>query len=229
MNLWQEYWNPVRVFLGLGAEPQTLTFVQISLRGIIVFMFTLLMVRISARRSLARRTVFDSVFLVILASVLARAINGSADLLPTVGGGFAMVAFHRLLAWIAFYSHGAQRRFSSTTGNWCSGGCGVTTLRDTISRKICDSICTLTISSASKAHASNAAVESASSANNHGAGIRYWTLSACQTVALRRRVQRSTLIDAAARQTLHSRSCRGFLENVGGILAADDQPSRRRF
>jgi uncharacterized membrane protein YcaP (DUF421 family) len=108
MNLWQEYWTPVRVFLGLGAEPQTLTFVQISLRGIIVFMFTLLMVRISARRSLARRTVFDSVFLVILASVLARAINGSADLLPTVGGGFAMVAFHRLLAWVAFYSHGTE-------------------------------------------------------------------------------------------------------------------------
>src|SRR5438128_4589074 len=105
MNLWQEYWTPVRVFLGLGAEPQTLTFVQISLRGIIVFMFTLLMVRISARRSLARRTVFDSIFLVILASVLARAINGSADLLPTLGGGFVLVALHRLLASLAFYSH----------------------------------------------------------------------------------------------------------------------------
>ena len=106
MNSWQQFWTPVRVFLGLGAEPQTLTFMQISLRGIIVFIFTLVMVRMSARRSLARRTVFDSVFLVILASVLARAINGSAELLPTIGGGFAMVAFHRLLAWIAFYSHG---------------------------------------------------------------------------------------------------------------------------
>jgi uncharacterized membrane protein YcaP (DUF421 family) len=106
MNSCQQFWTPVRIFLGLGAEPQTLTFMQISLRGIIVFIFTLVMVRISARRSLARRTVFDSVFLVILASVLARAINGSAELLPTIGGGFAMVAFHRLLAWIAFYSHG---------------------------------------------------------------------------------------------------------------------------
>ena len=106
MNLWQQFWTPVRIFLGLGAEPQTLTFMQISLRGIIIFIFTLVMVRISARRSLARRTVFDSVFLVILASVLARAINGSAELLPTIGGGFAMVAFHRLLAWVAFYSHG---------------------------------------------------------------------------------------------------------------------------
>lgn len=106
MNSWQQFWTPVRIFLGLGADPQTLTFMQISLRGIIVFIFTLVMVRISARRSLARRTVFDTVFLVILASVLARAINGSAELLPTIGGGFAMVAFHRLLAGIAFYSHG---------------------------------------------------------------------------------------------------------------------------
>jgi uncharacterized membrane protein YcaP (DUF421 family) len=88
MNSWQQFWTPVRIFLGLGAEPKTLTFMQISLRGIIVFIFTLVMVRIGARRS------------------LARAINGSAELLPTIGGGFAMVAFHRLLAWIAFYSHG---------------------------------------------------------------------------------------------------------------------------
>ena len=88
MNSWQQFWTPVRIFLGLGAEPKTLTFMQISLRGIIVFIFTLVMVRIGARRS------------------LARAINGSAELLPTIGGGFAMVAFHRLLVWIAFYSHG---------------------------------------------------------------------------------------------------------------------------
>lgn len=106
MNLWQQLWTPVRIFLGLGAAPETLTFVQISIRGIIVFVLTLVMVRLSARRSLARRTVFDSIFLVILASVLARAINGSSDLLPTIGGGFVMVAFHRLLAWTAFYSHG---------------------------------------------------------------------------------------------------------------------------
>src|SRR4029453_3623648 len=98
MNLWQEFWTPVRVFLGLGAEPQTLTFIQISVRGIIVLVLPLSMMRFSARRSLARRTVFDSVFLVILASVLARAINGSADLLPPVGGGFALVGFFRFVA-----------------------------------------------------------------------------------------------------------------------------------
>lgn len=93
------------LFLGLGADPKDLTFLQISIRGIIVFISTLVMIRLSARRSLAKRTVFDSIFLVILASVLARAINGSSDLLPTLGGGFVLVALHRLLATIAFYSH----------------------------------------------------------------------------------------------------------------------------
>src|SRR5207249_12058106 len=122
MNLWQEYWTPVRVFLGLGAEPQTLTFVQISLRGIIVFMFTLLMVRTSARRSLARRTVFDSVSLVILASVLARAISGSADLLPPVGGGFALVAFERSRACCGCYWRGFGNLIHGTDAVLCHEG-----------------------------------------------------------------------------------------------------------
>ena len=100
-----DFFHSASVFLGLGADPKDLTFVQISVRGIIVFLFTLLMIRLSARRSLAKRTVFDSIFLVILASVLARAINGSSDLLPTLGGGLVMVALHRLLATMAFYSH----------------------------------------------------------------------------------------------------------------------------
>jgi uncharacterized membrane protein YcaP (DUF421 family) len=100
-----EFFHSAAVFLGLGLDPKSLTFLQIAIRGVIVFLATLLMVRLSARRSLARRTVFDSIFLVILASVLARAINGSAALLPTLGGGFVLVALHRLLAVGAFYSH----------------------------------------------------------------------------------------------------------------------------
>jgi uncharacterized membrane protein YcaP (DUF421 family) len=100
-----EFFHTAALFLGLAADPKDLTFIQIALRGIIVFLFTLLMIRLSARRSLAKRTVFDSIFLVILASVLARAINGSASFLPTLGGGFVLVALHRLLATFAFYSH----------------------------------------------------------------------------------------------------------------------------
>jgi uncharacterized membrane protein YcaP (DUF421 family) len=43
---------------------------------------------------------------VILASVLARAINGSAAFFPTLGTGFVLVLLHRFLAFTAYYSHG---------------------------------------------------------------------------------------------------------------------------
>ena len=88
-----------------GVEPKDLTVLQISLRGIIVFVATLMMVRLGHKRSLARKTAFDAVLLVILASVLSRAINGSAAFFATLGGGLVLVLLHRLLALIAYHSH----------------------------------------------------------------------------------------------------------------------------
>jgi uncharacterized membrane protein YcaP (DUF421 family) len=100
------FWNSLQTFLGLGVEPKDLTFVQISLRGIIVFLATLIMVRLGHKRPLAQKTPFDAILLVILASVLSRAINGSAAFFATLGGGVVLVLLHRLFAYLAFYSHG---------------------------------------------------------------------------------------------------------------------------
>jgi uncharacterized membrane protein YcaP (DUF421 family) len=99
------FWNSVEVLLGLGAEPRDLTFVQISLRGIVVFLVTLVTVRLGHKRSLSRKTPFDAVLLVILAAVLSRAINGSAAFFATLGGGVVLVMLHRLCAFLTFYSH----------------------------------------------------------------------------------------------------------------------------
>ena len=97
--------NSFGPLLGLGAKPEDLTFVQISLRGAIVFIATLIMIRLGHKRSLSRKTAFDAVLLVILASVLSRAINGSAAFFATLGGGLVLVLLHRLLAFIAYHSH----------------------------------------------------------------------------------------------------------------------------
>jgi uncharacterized membrane protein YcaP (DUF421 family) len=99
------FWNSFVTLLGLGVEPKNLTFVQISLRGIIVFLATLIIVRLGHKRPLAQKTPFDAVLLVILASVLARAINGSAAFFSTIGGGVVLVLLHRTFAFLAFYSH----------------------------------------------------------------------------------------------------------------------------
>jgi len=100
------FWNSFEILIGLGVEPKDLTFIQISLRGIIVFLVTLTAVRIGHKRSLSRKTPFDAVLLVILAAVLSRAINGSAAFFATLGGGVVLVLLHRLFAYLAFYSHG---------------------------------------------------------------------------------------------------------------------------
>jgi uncharacterized membrane protein YcaP (DUF421 family) len=100
------FYNFVGPLLGLGVEPKELTFLQISIRGIIVFVATLLMIRLGHKRSLARKTPFDAVLIVILASVLSRAINGSAAFFATLGGSVVIVLVHRLFALIAYHSHG---------------------------------------------------------------------------------------------------------------------------
>jgi len=99
-------WNLLETFLGLSVEPKDLTFIQISLRGIIVFLVTLITMRLGHKRSLSRKTPFDAVLLVILAAVLSRAINGSAAFFATLGGGVVLVILHRIFAHLAYYSHG---------------------------------------------------------------------------------------------------------------------------
>jgi uncharacterized membrane protein YcaP (DUF421 family) len=95
----------VQTSLGIGLEPKHLTFLQVSIRGIIVFVVTIIAVRLSTRRSLAEKTAFDAVLVVILGSMLARAINGSGPFFATLGGGFVLVLLHRVFGLAAYYSH----------------------------------------------------------------------------------------------------------------------------
>src|SRR5438132_14295556 len=91
--------------LGLGRDAAALTFTQISLRGVIVFVSALVVVRCGDRRFLSQKTAFDAVLGFILASMLARAVNGTAVFFPTLGGGFVLVMLHRVLAYWSRRSH----------------------------------------------------------------------------------------------------------------------------
>jgi uncharacterized membrane protein YcaP (DUF421 family) len=102
MNTFSEF---VQALLGLGLEAKELTSLQVSMRGIIVFVVTLVMVRTGGKRSLAEKTAFDAVLMIVIASVLARAINGSAPFVPTLVVGFVLVLLHRLFALGAYASH----------------------------------------------------------------------------------------------------------------------------
>jgi uncharacterized membrane protein YcaP (DUF421 family) len=95
----------IDAMLGLGRDAAALTFTQISLRGVIVFVSALVIVRCGDRRFLSQKTAFDAVLGFILASMLARAVNGTAAFFPTLGGGFVLVMLHRALASWSCRSH----------------------------------------------------------------------------------------------------------------------------
>ena len=58
-----------QAILGLSTEPRDLTFQQVSVRGVVVFIATLIMVRLGSKRSLAEKTAFDAVLIVIIGSM----------------------------------------------------------------------------------------------------------------------------------------------------------------
>ena len=97
--------NFLQLLIGPDGQPKELTLVQLCVRAFIIFVLGLGMVRIGDRRSLAEKTGFDTLFLVLIGAVLARAINGSAAFLTTIGCALFLMLVHRIFAWIAFRSH----------------------------------------------------------------------------------------------------------------------------
>ena len=86
---------------GVGRQAQDLTMVQVVLRAVLIFFAALCIVRVADKRFFARKTAFDVVLGFILASTLARAINGSEQLGPTIAAGFALALLHRFLGFLS--------------------------------------------------------------------------------------------------------------------------------
>jgi uncharacterized membrane protein YcaP (DUF421 family) len=91
--------------LGLEVEPKNLTIVQVALRGMIILLVCIVMVRVGDKRFLSKKSALDAVLGFILASMMARAVNGSSAFLPTICGGFVIVFLHRGLSSCARRSH----------------------------------------------------------------------------------------------------------------------------
>jgi uncharacterized membrane protein YcaP (DUF421 family) len=102
--------------LGLNVEPGDLSLLQMSVRGLVVFVSSLVMFRLAHKRFFAQRNALDVLMTLVIASVLARAINGSAAFFPTIAVGFLLVAVHRVLGWVAARSASLGRLVKGHSG-----------------------------------------------------------------------------------------------------------------
>jgi uncharacterized membrane protein YcaP (DUF421 family) len=106
--------NLLQSIIGPDGQPKELTLLQVCIRALIIFILGLAMVRIGDRRSLAEKTGFDTLFLVLIGAILARAINGSAAFLTTIGCALFLMFVHRLFAFIAYRSHAFGKLIKGT-------------------------------------------------------------------------------------------------------------------
>lgn len=100
----QEVRDPLQGLLGLGRDAGDIGTGQMALRALVVYVFTLLVVRLGSKRFLGKATAFDVILGIMLGSVMSRAINGSAGLVPTLAGGTVLVALHWLFGVVAYHT-----------------------------------------------------------------------------------------------------------------------------
>jgi len=93
----------------LFGEGKNLNALQMSCRGIVVFMIALILIRISGRRSFGLHTPIDNIITISLGAVLSRAIVGASDFVPVIVACFVVVLLHRIMGWLISNSKTLER------------------------------------------------------------------------------------------------------------------------
>ena len=82
---------------GYGKDLNSL---QMGSRALVMFFITLALLRFTGMRSLGQRSAFDAIIVIMLGSLLSRAVVGVSPFLPTVVAGTVMAATHKIIAII---------------------------------------------------------------------------------------------------------------------------------
>lgn len=88
----------------LGIDSEDLTWWQMSVRAVVVFMAALVIIRIGNNRVFGKNSALDIVLGIIYGSVLSRAITGNSPFFPTLVAALVLVLLHNALAVVAFHS-----------------------------------------------------------------------------------------------------------------------------
>ena len=101
----EQAWEVVEQALGLGLEGKHLTVAQMALRAAVVFVLSIVMLKVGDKRFMGKSTALDVFLGIVFGSTVSRAITGNAPFVPTLAAGFVLVLLHWLFAAVAFRSH----------------------------------------------------------------------------------------------------------------------------
>ena len=86
----------MELMLTIFGEGKDLNALQMSSRGIVMFIIALILLRISGRRSFGLRTPLDNIIVILLGAVMSRAVVGASPFIPVITSCLAITLLHRL-------------------------------------------------------------------------------------------------------------------------------------
>jgi uncharacterized membrane protein YcaP (DUF421 family) len=109
----------------IGSSSDEITWWQMACRSVLVFLYTLLLLRLGGRRIFGKFTSFDIVLGIILGSIMSRTLTGNSEFFPTLIAATTLVGLHWLLAALAARNRLIARAIKGTeiliveNGNLC--------------------------------------------------------------------------------------------------------------
>jgi uncharacterized membrane protein YcaP (DUF421 family) len=91
---------------GMGKD---LSILQMTARAVVVFILTLILIRISGRRSFGLHTPLDNIITIMLGAVMSRAIVGASDFMPVMAASAMLVLIHRFFAYLMVHHSGFSK------------------------------------------------------------------------------------------------------------------------
>ena len=91
---------------GLGLEGREMNALQMGLRAVVVYIVTVLMIRLGKKRFMGRATAFDVILGIMLGSIVSRAVTGNAPFFPALVAPAVLVVMHWLFSAVAMRWHG---------------------------------------------------------------------------------------------------------------------------
>jgi len=73
---------------------------QMSLRGVVAFIYSLALIRLSGRRSFGLRNPMDNIITILLGAIMSRAVVGASPMLPVAIACLIIVLLHRSFGWL---------------------------------------------------------------------------------------------------------------------------------
>lgn len=88
----------------LFGEGRDLNALQMSCRTVIMFILSLILIRIAGLKTFGKTSAFDNIIVIMLGAILSRGVVGVSPFFPVVFSGLTMVLMTRIVSILAIYN-----------------------------------------------------------------------------------------------------------------------------